>query len=443
MLESTYFQLAELTASLGNLEGLTRLFLLLFPFFLLMELPVNLLVLAGIFRWYIRRLSTTPSQSLYTPRVSCVITCYSEGRDVEKTLQTLCEQLYPGHIELIPVVDGAAANQATMQTVRDFRINPELYPGRELRPIAKWQRGGRVSSLNAGLQQATGEIVLALDGDTSFDNTMVRNIVRHFEDPNVPAVSGSLRVRNVWTSLATMLQALEYFLSIHTSKTGMSEWNTVNNVSGAFGAFRREFLRHIGGWDTHTAEDLDLTLRIKSYFGRQPLRIPFEPAAIGYTDVPATFRAFFMQRLRWDGDLYFLYIRKHADSMTPRLLGWRNFMMTLVSGLFFQLVLPFLIVGYTLVGLVVLPVEAVLLLFTIIYLVYLATTVVFYLTGLILVSERPMEDLKLAPLVPVFPLFMFLLRCWGVICTLNEMFRRGHEETSMAPWWVLRKGKRF
>ncbi|MGM0571985.1 MAG: glycosyltransferase family 2 protein [Pseudomonadota bacterium] len=442
-MDSTYFQLAELAASLGNLEGLTRLFLLLFPFFLLMELPVNLLVLAGIFRWYIRRLSATPSQSLYTPRVSCVITCYSEGRDVEKTLQTLCEQLYPGQIELIPVVDGAAANPATMQTVRDFRINPELYPGRELRPIAKWQRGGRVSSLNAGLQQATGDIVLALDGDTSFDNTMVRNIVRHFEDPNVPAVSGSLRVRNVWVSLATMFQALEYFLSIHTSKTGMSEWNTVNNVSGAFGAFRREFLLHIGGWDTHTAEDLDLTLRIKSYFGRRPLRIPFEPAAIGYTDVPATFRAFLMQRLRWDGDLYFLYVRKHADSMTPRLLGWRNFMMTLVSGLFFQLVLPFLIVGYTLAGLVVLPVEAVLLLFTIIYLVYLATTVVFYLTGLILVSEQPMEDLKLAPLVPIFPLFMFLLRCWGVVCTLNEMFRRGHEETSMAPWWVLRKGKRF
>lgn len=443
MLEGFYFQLAELLSSLNNLEGLTRLFLFLFPFFLLMELPVNLLVLVGIFRWFLRRLSTTPDQSLYAPRVSCIITCYSEGRDVEKTLQTLCEQLYPGHIELIPVVDGAAANQATMQAVRDFRIDPQLHPRRELRPIAKWQRGGRVSSLNAGLQQATGDIVFALDGDTSFDNTMVRNVVRHFEDPNVPAVAGSLRVRNVWASLVTLIQALEYFLSIHTSKTGMSEWNTVNNVSGAFGAFRREFLLHIGGWDTHTAEDLDMTLRIKSYFGRRPLRIPFEPAAIGHTDVPATFRAFFMQRLRWDGDLYFLYIRKHADSMTPRLLGWRNFIMTLVSGLFFQLVLPFLIVGYTMVGLVVLPMEAVLLLFAIVYLVYLATTVMFYLTGLILVSERPREDLKLALVVPLFPLFMFLLRCWGVVCTLNEMFRRGHEESSMAPWWVLRKGKRF
>ena len=150
-----------------------------------------------------------------------------------------------------------------------------------------------------------------------------------------------------------------------------------------------------------------------------------------------------MQRLRWDGDLYFLYIRKHADSMTPRLMGWPNFLMTLLSGLFFQLVLPFLIVGYTMVGLVVLPLEATLMLFAVIYLVYFATTVMFYLTGLILVSERPKEELKMLPLLPIFPLFMFLLRCWGVVCTLNEMFRRGHEESGMAPWWVLRKGKRF
>lgn len=443
MLDGVLFYFLELLSGLGNLEGLTQFLLLLFPFFLLIELPFNLLILGGIFRWYIRRLSVNPNQSLYTPKVSCIITCYSEGPPVEKTLLTLCEQLYPGQIELIPVIDGASDNQATMRAVRNFRIDQTLYPRRQMNPIAKWQRGGRVSSLNTGLQQAGGDIVFALDGDTSFDNTMVGNMVRHFEDPNVPAVSGTLRVRNVWTSLVTMIQALEYFLSIHTSKVGLSEWNTVNNVSGAFGAFRREFLLHIGGWDTHTAEDLDLTLRIKSYFGRRPLRIPFEPAAIGYTDVPDTFRSFFMQRLRWDGDLYFLYIRKHADSMTPRLLGWPNFLMTLLGGLFFQLVLPFLIVSYTMVGLVVLPLEVILILFAVIYLVYFATTVMFYLTGMILVSERPREDLKLLPIVPIFPLFMFILRCWGVVCTLNEIFRRGHEETSMAPWWVLRKGRRF
>ncbi|XOZ33172.1 glycosyltransferase family 2 protein [Halomonadaceae bacterium KBTZ08] len=443
MAETLQQHLFEILGSLGSVHGVTQLFLWLFPFFLLLELPLNLLIVTGMMRWYTRQLAMTPQANRYQPRVTCIITCYSEGRGVHKTLETLCEQLYPGQIELIPVVDGASANHDTMQAVRDFRIDASLYPKRYLRPIAKWQRGGRVSSLNAGLQQATGDILLALDGDTSFDNTMVDAMVRHFEDPDVPAVSGSLRVRNTWASFVTLIQALEYFLSIQSSKVGLGEWNTVNNISGAFGAFRTSFLRRIGGWDTHSAEDLDLTLRIKSYFGRKPLRIPFEPAAVGHTDVPETLRGFFKQRLRWDGDLFFLYIRKHRHSMTPRLLGWRNFLMTLASGFVFQLMLPFLIVGYCLLGLVFLPVEAILALALVLYGLYFFVAMILYLAGLAMVSERPRADLKLAIVMPVFPVFMFALRCWGVICTLNEIFRRGHEETTMAPWWVLKRGRRF
>jgi Glycosyltransferases, probably involved in cell wall biogenesis len=173
-----------------------RLFLLLFPFFILVDLPLTLVVVLGLLRWWVRELTLPPRQSLYRPRVSCIITCYSEGSDVQRTLESLCEQTYAGAIELIPVVDGAAVNQHTLEAVRSFQIRPEWKPKRHLRPIAKWKRGGRVSSLNARLSHATGSIVMALDGDTSFDNTMVRAMVRHFEDPNVPAVAGSLRIRN-------------------------------------------------------------------------------------------------------------------------------------------------------------------------------------------------------------------------------------------------------
>lgn len=232
--------------------GLASLLVTVFPALLLLEVPLNLLVLLGVLRWFLRKPYELPPDNAYRPRVSCIITCYSEGLDVQSTLRSLCEQTYLGDIEMIPVVDGAAVNKTTMQAVRDFRLDRVLYPRRLLRPIAKWQRGGRVSSLNAGLAHCTGEIVMSLDGDTAFDNDMVVNIVRHFADPNVPAVAGSLRVRNWKASLTTAMQALEYLLSIHMAKIGLSEWNLVNNVSGAFGAFRRSFLDKIGGWDTHT-----------------------------------------------------------------------------------------------------------------------------------------------------------------------------------------------
>lgn len=432
-----------LIGEFARTDGFFRAVFMLLPAFLLLEVPLNLMVLVGVLRWFMRKPFELPRDNGYRPRVSCIITCYSEGLDVQKTLLSLCEQTYPGYIEMIPVVDGAAVNQPTMQAVRDFRVDPVLHPRRLLRPIAKWQRGGRVSSLNAGLAHCTGEVIMALDGDTSFDNDMVSRMVRHFADPDVPAVAGSLRVRNAWASLTTAMQALEYQLSIHMAKIGLSEWNLVNNVSGAFGAFRRSFLDKIGGWDTHTAEDLDITLRIKNYFGRQPLRIPFEPGAIGHTDAPVKFLQFLQQRLRWDGDLYFLYIRKHRHSFNPRLLGWPNFLMTLVTGFFFQLVLPFIIFGYCVIGPLVVPLPRVLALALLIYLVYLGMTLLLYLTMLVLVSERPRQDLKLFPVVFVFPLFMLVMRLWSAVAMLNEALRRGHEETSMAPWWVLRKAKRF
>ncbi len=442
MLTTIHIALEQLSLLLGQ-PGAGRNLLLILPFFVLLELPLTLFVVFGVFRWYRRKLHQPARSSRYAPRISCIITCYSEGSDVQTTLQTLCEQVYPGVIELIPVVDGASRNQDTLQAIRDFKLDSTLYPNRILRPIAKWQRGGRVSSLNAGLQMATGEIVLALDGDTSFDNGTVNALIRHFEDPSVPAIAGNLRVRNATTSLVTRLQELEYFLSIHTSKTGLSEWNTVNNISGAFGAFRKDFLKQIGGWDTHTAEDLDLTLRIKSYFGRHDLRIPFEPEAIGHTDAPTTLGEFFMQRMRWDGDLYFLYMRKHFQKISPRLLGWRNFLLTLYSGLFFQLTLPFIIVGSTLAAFVLLPLPTILMLAMLVYTLYLVMTLLLFLTGWLLVSERRKQDLRMLAVIPLFPVFMFFLRCWGVVCTLNEAWRRSHEESGMAPWWVLKRAKRF
>ena len=414
------------------------------PFILLLELPLTLALLLGLSRWWLRHQSEPPRQSLYRPRVSCLITCYSEGLDVQRTLHSLWQQDYGGELELIPVVDGAAANRATLEAVRQWRPQPSPAGRRQLRPIAKWQRGGRVSSLNAGLAAASGEVVLALDGDTSFDRDMVAMMVRHFEDPRVPAVAGNLRVRNTWHSLATVMQAIEYLLSIGMARIGLAEWNMLNNISGAFGAFRRSLLVQIGGWDTHTAEDLDLTLRLKSYFGRHPqLRIPFEPAAIGHTDVPASFGQLLTQRLRWDGDLLFLYARKHRGNLWPSLMGWPNFISTVVYGLFVQVMLPFIILIDSTVLLSSHSLQQLTPILIGIYGVYLLLLSLQFLLMITLCSERPMADLRLVPFLPLFPLVMGVIRLWSAVAMLNELLRRGHEETAMAPWWVIRRAHRF
>ncbi|MDO5114646.1 MAG: glycosyltransferase [Synergistaceae bacterium] len=412
------------------------------PFIIFYELPYTLLIYLGVTKYIFER-SREGVRRAYFPPVSCVITCYSEGRDVQGTIRTLAEQIYPGRIQIIAMVDGAARNRETYEAALAMKGYVSGLAARVLEVVPKWQRGGRVSNINTGLNYMKGDIIFVLDGDTSFDNNMVERAVRHFEDPTVAAVSGCLRVRNADSSLAASLQAVEYFISIQTSKTGLSEFNLVNNVSGAFGIFRRSVVELVRGWDAGTAEDLDMTLRIKQYFGRygERFRIIFDPETMGHTDVPDTFLGYFRQRIRWDGDLSFIYFRKHRRAFSPRLLGWSNFIMVILSGLYSQIVLPFVIFTYSLWLFWAYPLGYVASLLFAVYLFYFILLSATYITSLLFISERKKEELSRLPLLAIFPLFTFASRINSLIATIYELAFRSHKDSSMAPWWVTKKSK--
>ena len=434
------FYLTALFADLGEFH---YVLLRLIPFVLFIELPLYLLIFVGICLYLSRGPGGTPMPSAdYRPVVSCIITCYSEGDLVRGTVETLLEQLYPGEIEILAVVDGASQNGETMRALRRLQATAARYPRRRLKIIPKWQRGGRVSSLNTGLHLSRGEIIMALDGDTSFDNDMVDMAVARFRDPTVMALAGSLRVRNRRESLCTRLQALEYLIAIHAARIGLAEFNVVNNISGAFGVFRRSVLTTVGGWDTGSAEDLDLTLRIKRYFGRyRDRRVVFEPRAVGHTDVPGTFRGLLRQRLRWDGDLFYIYVRKHRAAFSPRILGWPNLLVTIWYGLLFQLVMPFIILLYTTWVAFTLPLIPILATLILVYTFYLAVTLLFYLLAWLGLSERKRSDAWLLPVVLLFPFYNFLLRIWAAVATLAEILLSSHNDSNMAPWWVLKRSR--
>ena len=441
MLAEFWYGAKEAIEIVVSTNDLSFIALKLFPFVLLLEVPFFLFIILGVLRFKIRtRYYKQPTP--YYPRVSCGLLCYSEGKAIENSIRSLAEQIYAGHIQILAVIDGAITNKETTDAAKAMREVVKEYPNRSLVIAPKRQRGGRVSSLNTILALSEGEIVMALDGDTSFNNTMVRSIVPHFNDPDVVGVAGNLRVRNAKAGIVTGLQAIEYMLAINLAKIALSEYNVVNNISGAFGIFRKKFLQHIGGWDAGTAEDLDLTLRIKSYFGRYPgMRIVFEPKATGYTDAPETIRQFLDQRLRWDGDLFWLYFRKHWRTFNPKLVGIKNFLMMVWVGLLFQIVTPFLILFYISYSLFMLPASSVWTILVLTYMFYLVVTTLLYAIYIALVSDDVKYDLSFAWLVPLFPIFTFFVRIWAAVSTLTELFLYSSKYSSMAPWWVLKRNK--
>lgn len=412
------------------------------PFVLILELPLYLICWFGIARHFIENTFEAPVVPPHFPCVTCTITCYSEGKAVQNTVISLLEQIYPGHIEIIAMVDGVKQNEATYDALK--ALNPLLssYPNRSLIIIPKFQRGGRVSSMNAGLSRASGEIICALDGDTSFDNQMVYRAALQFNNPNIVSITGPMRVRNANKTLVTRLQNLEYMITMQVGKFGLAKLNVINNVPGAFGIFRKQFLQQIGGWNTGTAEDLDLTLRIKQYQRRHPeLRIDFEPGAVSHTDVPESFSEFLKQRLRWDGDLWYIYAHKHNRGIKASLLGWPNFIFLLWYGILFQIIMPFVIVFYMILMLMISPLTFFLSSMLIIYLFYSSLTLIQFILFLIFVSDRRSEDLSAIATLPLFPLFQFVVRVWSAVALLNQFCNRGHLDSAMAPLWVLIKGK--
>lgn len=385
----------------------------------------------------------TPSVAVIArPKVACVITCYGEGVGVQHTIRSLADQDYSGVIEIIAVVDGAVQNRETFRAIVSMQSWVATCPRRTLRALPKLLRGGRASSLNAGLAVAEGDVVMALDGDTSFDRDMVRLAVLRLQESGVVAVAGTLRVRNFKLNLLTRLQALDYLIFRQWIRTGLGEFNVINNIPGAHGIFRTRFLRKIGGWDTGSAEDVDLLLRIKKFFGRYPhLRIVADPHVISHTDVPEAWRDFLKQRLRWEGDPVYLYLRKHGPGLRPAVVGWRNYFFSLCYAVLLQILMPpTLLISFVVLLWLADPHAALgvlLLAYTLLLLAFLLVCCM----QLFLISGRPREDASLFWVLPVYPLFVFFLRLWSALAVFHSLLLRSHLDTAMAPWWVLRKGK--
>ena len=427
-----------LTNIIFNTNLLEKIILVL-PY-LMFEFPfaVGILVILSLKYWFGL---FKKRRANYFPHVTTVITAYSEGPEVRKSIESILNQNYPGEISIIVVVDGAKKNIETYKAAKKYEGN---YPEkkRSVLVIPKWERGGRASSLNLGLKLAKGEILMALDGDTSFDSDMVKNAVAHFWDKNVVAVSGNLRIRNWNKSLVTRFQAIEYSISIYMAKQFLDALGLLNNVSGAFGIFRREFLESIGGWDAGTAEDLDLTLRIKKYKSIYPkIRLGFAEDAIGLTDGPETWKGILKQRLRWDGDLAYLFFKKHTSALNPTVTGLKEAFYLYFASLFQQFILPVFVILYYINLFMKFTIIEVMAIVAFIYLIYALHTFVLMLFFVLVVSERKKWDVRLLPYTLLYPIYGFILRMNALVAYIDEIFFDAHRRTGYVPPWVARKTK--
>jgi cellulose synthase/poly-beta-1,6-N-acetylglucosamine synthase-like glycosyltransferase len=180
--------------------------------------------------------------------------------------------------------------------------------------------GGKSDALNAGLNFCHTPWVCCVDADSILEGDALLRLMRPaIEDNTVVAAGGIVRIANgcrissgrvlraaLPPAKLAVFQVVEYLRGFLQGRLGWSGLHGLSIISGAFGAFRTEVLRSVGGYSTSiAAEDMEIVIRIHKYFREQSVqyKVVFMPDAVCWTEVPAKIAALRRQRRRWQRGL--------------------------------------------------------------------------------------------------------------------------------------------
>ena len=357
-----------------------------------------------------------PSDFSYCPSVAVMIVGLNEGDTIQHALESLYGT-YP-RLDIFVVDDGSSDGMA--DKAQEFALQ---HPG--VTVLRRKERGGKSSAMNMPLPLIRSEIVVVLDSDSHLAEGAIWHIVQPFANPRVGSVSGCISARNPFASIATFLQAFEYRRTIFVGRILQSRLGILGIVSGALGAFRKEALDRVGGWDVGPGEDGDLTIKIR----KCGYDVVFKPEASCFTNTPVTWRALIRQRRRWEWAAITLECRKHVDVGNPFRKNARlNDFVMMVERWLFNFILVYTgIISAIYLACAFSP-RYVLYLTMAFYLVYFVCELL-QLLVLAYYSPNRKSDLLLGiatPLMPAYFALQKLVTCWAI--TEELLFRRSFRD---------------
>jgi len=239
-----------------------------------------------------------------TPPVDIIIPCYNEDPAIlEACLDSVSKQDYQGSLS-VHVVDDGSPNRAALEAV--YERFEQQYGFRILR--LPENRGKRFAQAEV-ITSSQGEIVIAVDSDTTIAEDGVRTMVAALDDPQVGAAMGEMLAANAGESWLTRLIDLRYWYACNQERAAQSEFGAVLCCSGPFSAYRRSVLEKVlddyldqtfMGRPSTYGEDRYLTNLIL----RCGSRTTYVPAARARTTAPHRIRPFLRQQLRWNRCTY-------------------------------------------------------------------------------------------------------------------------------------------
>lgn len=311
---------------------------------------------AAKFLWTHQTRRTRRARALAThlaspPLVSIVMPAYNEQLTIVESVRALLALDYES-CEIVVVNDGSSDDTLSLLR-RTFHLvsaplaydqplttSPVRGAYRSLRESAlvvidKENGGCKADAANAGINAASGELVLIIDADTVLEpDALTRAAMFFLEDPATVAAGGNVAIINgcriergrisqvsLPRSWLARFQIIEYMRAFLLFRLACASHNGVTIISGAFGLFRRDAVIAVGGYDpTAIGEDMDLTLRLQRHFRAlgQRFSIAFDPTPLAWTQAPEDWESLRSQRCRWRRGLLQVLWRQRRLVGNPR-----------------------------------------------------------------------------------------------------------------------------
>jgi len=290
---------------------------------------------------HLRRLESIPfdwiKRSPMVPPITILVPAHNEELFICTAVRNLLDLDYP-ELEVIVINDGSS--DSTLQIMQgEFRLRlvrtvyiPQVIsaPVRGLYRsdsdprlviVDKESAGTKADAVNAGLNAATSPYVCVVDADSVLErDALLRIMVPVLADPErVVSVGGIVRVLNgseveggrmrrvrLPRKSIEVIQVVEYLRAFLIGREAWARGNMLMIISGAFGVFRTDLVRAVGGYRSGSiGEDFDLGARLHRHLREEgaDYRIEFVPDPVCWTEVPSDIRSLARQRARWQKGL--------------------------------------------------------------------------------------------------------------------------------------------
>jgi glycosyltransferase involved in cell wall biosynthesis len=261
------------------------------------------------------------------PTVSVVICTRNRPDSVRTTLRSILACRYPAErLEVIVVDNASEADAQVSLDAAEFNRNVRVRVVREPEP-------GLSNARNAGLRDATGEIVVFADDDVEVDRDWLATLVRPFgRSPRVGATSGMTLPGALETPAQRWVEGFGgrvrgfdtrvYDLADPPQDQPLFPFTVGDLGAGRNMAFRRDVLMEQGGFDpalgpgtlAHDGDDIEALLRVL-LSGRQ---VVHDPAAIVWHAHPRDYRE--LEQRVWGYGVGLTACLTKAIASYPRLL---------------------------------------------------------------------------------------------------------------------------